>query len=153
MKYFRYILCCLFILFTITTKADNVDKVYRTIKKQPNVEKVNLGWFTMTLAGCFTDTMGVKKIKVITSPISNTKQHKTIKECIKNLRDKKYDVLLSVNDNKEKVRILGKISRNKKKIKELVIIACDAGECTMVRLYGNMKIKDITKLQSKYNDK
>jgi hypothetical protein len=124
-------------------KNYTVDRLFKEFANVDEAEKVQLGGFTMALAGMFHKTMGVKGIEVYSFDNCAGQVKEKVRKAIANLNDRDYDTLLRVNDKGEQVRILTKMKDDY--ISELVVIAADES-VALIRLKGKIKPQDITAL-------
>ena len=63
---------------------------------------------------------------------------------VDSLNDNAYTSVMETNDGDDHVRILGKPDGND--LRDVVIISIDNDDCTLVRLEGKVKGKDVKKL-------
>ena len=125
----------------MTFAENSVQEIFSRFSKMENATVVKLGTVPMALARLFTDTHGVKSLKVLELDECNEQTRQDFAKAIQELDTKKYEPLVSVNEKGEKVRILVNIEKDY--IRELVILGCENTECYLVHLTGKIKPDDI----------
>ncbi|MDR0977009.1 MAG: DUF4252 domain-containing protein [Prevotellaceae bacterium] len=120
-----------------------VDRLFKEFANADNVENVQLGGFTMFMAGMFSKTMGVKGIEVCSFENCTDRVKAQVREAIGKLKDSNYETMLRHNKEGEQVRILTRMKDDY--ISELVVIAVNKS-VALVRLKGKIKPQDIDEL-------
>jgi hypothetical protein len=118
----------------------NVDQIFKEFSKEKGVVHVGIGKFVMTLAGLFTDVMGVDGVEVLSFEECGATVKERLNSAIASLKDAKYETMVSVNEEKERTKILVKIENET--IRELIILS-SGDEPALVRIKGKIKPSDI----------
>ena len=121
----------------------NVDQLFKDFSKEKGVEHVNIGKFAMTLAGVFTDVMGVTGVEVYSFDECKQSVKDKLSRVIASLKDDDYEPLVSVNEDKERTKILMKLKDES--IREIVVLT-SGDSPAIIRIKGNIKPSDIEKI-------
>ncbi|MDH6534758.1 DUF4252 domain-containing protein [Parabacteroides sp. 52] len=124
-----------------------VDDLFKEFKKMDNVTHINMGTFTMKLAGFFTETMGVDGIEVYTLDDCSTQVKEKVTKWVGQLKDSKYETMVTTNEKGSKTRVLVKIKEEI--IREMVVITTGE-EVALIRIKGKIKPSDIEQVVNKH---
>ena len=153
----RKIIFAIVCMFTCITglSAQTVDDLFKEFKDKNNVECVNIPKALMSMAPAvvkkekFSDL--VKKIDHIR--ILNIENDdalcKEFKARAANLNKKGYETMVNSNEDNEKNLIL--VKTKGEAISEMVILALEPSECSLVQMKGKFNSNDIKDLQNKFN--
>jgi len=140
------ILLALFLICPVMHSQKNVDQLFNEFSKEKGVEHVGIGGFTMTLAGLFTNVMGVKGIEVLSFDSCEQSVKDRLTQAIASLKDEKYEPFITVNDETGRTKILVKM--NEDYIQELVVLS-SGDDPAIVRIKGKIKPSDINNVIDK----
>ena len=147
------------IVFTFTCitglSAQTVDDLFKEFKDKNNVECVNIpkALLSMTPAVMKKEKGSdlVKKIDHIR--ILNIENDdalcKEFKARAANLNKKGYETMVNSNEDNEKTLVL--VKTKGKTISEMVILALEPSECSLIQLKGKFNSNDIKGLQTTFN--
>jgi len=138
-----FVLLALFFTYPVMQAQKSVYQLFSQFSKEKGVERVNLGSLTFKFAGLFHDTMGVTGIEVLSfDACEQSVKDKLIKE-IASLKDKDYETMVSVNEDKQRAKILVKLKDDM--IKEIIVLA-SGDDIALIRIKGNINPSDIDKV-------
>jgi type 1 fimbria pilin len=123
-----------------TQQRNSVDELFSTFTKEKNITHVRLGGVIMMFARAFTDTKGVTGVEVFSFEECDSHVKDKLNVAIKNLKDSKYETLVSTNQNGENTKVLVKIKDDY--INEIVVIT-GGKEPAFVRIKGKIRPDDI----------
>lgn len=89
-------------------------------------------------------TKGIKSVLVLDLSECSKDVRRRFAEAVDSLDDAAYTSVIETHDGDDHVRILGKPDGNN--MRDLVIISIDNDDCTLVRLEGKIKSKDVKSL-------
>ena len=153
----RKIIFAIVCMFTCITglSAQTVDDLFKEFKDKNNVECVNIPKALLSMAPAvmkkekFSDL--VKKIDHIR--ILNIENDdalcKEFKARAANLNKKGYETMVNSNEDNEKTLVL--VKTKGKTISEMVILALEPSECSLIQLKGKFNSNDIKGLQTSFN--
>ena len=118
----------------------SVDQIFKEFSKEKGVMRVDIGKFTMTIAGLFTDVMGVNGVEVYTFEECNQSVKERINTAISSMKDAKYETLVSVNEDRERTKIL--VKTDGETLSELIVLTSGT-EPALIRIKGKIKPSDI----------
>ena len=139
-------LLALFLISPVMHSQKSIDQLFKEFTKEKGVERAGVGKFTMSIAGLFTDVMGVKEIEVLSFSECEKSVKERINQSIVSLKDEKYETMVSVNEEKERTKILVKL--NDEFIQELVVLTT-GDDPAMIRIKGKIKPSDIENVINK----
>ena len=140
------VLIALLLISPVMHSQKSVDKLFSEFSKEKGVEHVGIGGFTMTLAGLFTDVMGVKGIEVLSFDSCEQSVKDRLTQAIASLKDENYEPFITVNDETGRTKILVKIKDDF--IRELVVLT-SGDDPAIVRIKGKIKPSDINNVIDK----
>ena len=154
MKKILFAIVCAFTCIT-GLSAQTVDDLFKEFKDKNNVECVNIPKALMSMAPAvvkkekYSDL--VKKIDHIR--ILNIENDdalcKEFKARAANLNKKGYETMVNSNEDNEKTLVL--VKTKGKTISEMVILALEPSECSLIQLKGKFNSNDIKGLQTSFN--
>ncbi len=125
----------------------NVDNLFKEFSQTREVEGVKLGKFTMTLAGLFTETMGVDTIEAYAFDNCPEGVKTKLTNAIRDLKDSKFETMVTANENGNRTRVLVKIEEDM--IREMVVVSTGQSNA-LVRIKGKIKPSDIERVVNKH---
>ena len=139
----------------IGLSAQTVDDLFKEFKDKNNVECVNIPKALLSMApAVMKKEKGsdlVKKIDHIR--ILNIENDdalcKEFKARAANLNKKGYETMVNSNEDNEKTLVL--VKTKGKTISEMVILALEPSECSLIQLKGKFNSNDIKGLQTTFN--
>ena len=153
----RKILFAIVCAFTCITglSAQTVDDLFKEFKDKNNVEIVNIPKAMLEMAPTMMKKEKgsdlVKKIDHIR--ILNIENDdalcKEFKARAANLNKKGYETMVNSNEDNEKTLVLVKTKGDV--ISEMVILALEPSECSLIQLKGKFSSNDINGLQTSFN--
>jgi len=153
----RKIIFAIVCVFTCITglSAQTVDDLFKEFKDKNNVECVNIPKALLSMApAVMKKEKGsdlVKKIDHIR--ILNIENDdalcKEFKARAANLNKKGYETMVNSNEDNEKTLVL--VKTKGKTISEMVILALEPSECSLIQLKGKFSSNDIKGLQTTFN--
>ncbi len=153
----RKIIFAIVCVFTCITglSAQTVDDLFKEFKDKNNVECVNIPKALLSMApAVMKKEKGsdlVKKIDHIR--ILNIENDdalcKEFKARAANLNKKGYETMVNSNEDNEKTLVL--VKTKGKTISEMVILALEPSECSLIQLKGKFNSNDIKGLQTTFN--
>ena len=140
----RYIISIMFLCLTsVAFGQQNIDQLFNSAAKQPNVTRIKLGTFVMACASIFAKTMGVNSVEVIEFDTCSTEVKKHVSDGIKTIKDPLYETVVKMNEKGGQTKVL--IRLEKKWIKELVVVSMD-NSITLIRIKGKIDPKEWEKV-------
>jgi uncharacterized protein with FMN-binding domain len=118
----------------------NIDELFNKFKKEERVTHVGVGKFVMKFAGIFTNVMGVTGIDVLDFSECDQSVRGRLNQAIASLKDANYETMISVNEEKERIKVLVKLKDEY--IREIVVLTT-GDDPSMVRIKGKIKPSDI----------
>ena len=154
MKKILFAIVCAFTCIT-GLSAQTVDDLSKEFKDRNNVECVNIPKALLSMApAVMKKEKGsdlVKKIDHIR--ILNIENDdalcKEFKARAANLNKKGYETMVNSNEDNEKTLVL--VKTKGKTISEMVILALEPSECSLIQLKGKFNSNDIKGLQTTFN--
>lgn len=139
----RIFIAAMALLCSSTLFAGNcIDSLAASISRIPNVEKVSLNPFVLSLIKPFSPEMkGVKSMDILNAEGISTADYDRLKNQISRCNDDKYETLVSANEDNETARILMKVEKDK--IREIVIISLEEDEVSLIRIKGAIDPKQL----------
>lgn len=144
---------CLLLVVVQTAWAINAKQIFNEFKEAKNAEYVSIPRFLMRLGQAFAndeDTEDARLLRSIHSmkvldleKCSDGVKRRFMKR-IDALNDDKYETLMRVNDEDDKVKIL--IREEGSNIKEMLIVCSGPDDCALIQFKGNFKESDIEAL-------
>ena len=143
--------------FTCITglSAQTVDDLFKEFKDKNNVECVNIPKALLSMAPVvMKKEKGSELIKKIDNirilSIENDDALcKEFKARAANLNKKGYETMVNSNEDNEKTLVL--VKTKGKTISEMVILALEPSECSLLQLKGKFNSNDIKGLQTTFN--
>lgn len=126
----------------------SVNQIFKEFSKQTSATKVNIGSIAMSIAGLFSDTMGVNGIEVLSFSECDSHVKEKFSQAVKELKDTAYETMVNANENGERTKVLIRIKDDV--IHELVVLT-SGSDAAMVRIKGNIKKSDIEKLVNEHS--
>jgi hypothetical protein len=145
-KKFLLALLALFLLSPVMHSQKSVDQLFKEFAKEKEVTRVGVGKFTMSLAGLFTDVMGVREVEVLSFEECKQSVKEKLNKRIASLKDEDYETMVSVNNEKERTKILLKLKDET--IEELIIMT-SGDSPALIRIKGKIKPSDIENVINK----
>lgn len=127
----------------------NVDKLFNEFSKVENVTRLSMGNISMKIASIFTNVMGVDGIEVLSFDDCNDATKEKFNEAARNLKDSKFETMLTSNENNKRTRILVRIEEDT--IHELVLLTTGSKNA-LIRIKGKIKPSDIDNLVNKHKN-
>jgi hypothetical protein len=125
----------------------NVQQIFSEFSNLKNVEHVNLGGITMSFAGLFAETMGVKSIEVVDLSHCADDMKTHFSQVVKTLKDDAFETVVNTSENGERTKVLLRIQNDT--IHELVVFSSGHSPA-MIRLKGKIKPSDIERIIEKH---
>lgn len=126
----------------------NVNELFRDFSKQADANKVRVGKMTMSIAGLFTDTMGVDGVDILSFDECSGEVKEKFNNAVRNLKDPAYETMVNSNENGKRTRVMIRIKDDV--IHELVVLT-SGDEASMVRIRGKIKKSDIERLANEHS--
>lgn len=120
-----------------------VDDLFKEFARSESSVSVKMGKFTMKLASLFTDTFGVDGLEVYAFEDCSSEFKERLTKAIGQLKDNKYETMVSHNEDGQKTRVLFRLDEDM--IKEIVVLTT-GNEAALVRIKGNIKPSDIERV-------
>ena len=139
----------------IGLSAQTVDDLFKEFNDKNNVECINIPKVMLSMApAVMKKEKGsdlIKKIDHIRilSIENNDALCKEFKAKAANLNKKGYETMVNSNEDNEKTLILVKTKGDV--ISEMVILALEPSECSLIQLKGKFSSNDINGLQTSFN--
>ena len=141
---------CVLLTFICLCQAmhsqQSVDRIFTEFAKEKGVVRVGIGKFTMTLAGLFTDVMGVDGVEVLSFEACDASVRERLNTAIASLKDSNYETMVSVNEDSERTKIL--VKTDGESIRELIVLTV-GNDAALVRIKGTIKSSDIEQIINK----
>ena len=153
----RKIIFAIVCAFTCITglSAQTVDDLFKEFKDKNNVECVNIPKALLSMAPAVVKKQKgsdlIKKIDNIRilSIENDDALCKEFKARAANLNKKGYETMVNSNEDNEKTLVL--VKTKGKTISEMVILALEPSECSLIQLKGKFSSNDIKGLQTTFN--
>ena len=153
----RKIIFAIVCVFTCITglSAQTVDDLFKEFKDKNNVECVNIPKALLSMAPAVVKKQKgsdlIKKIDNIRilSIENDDALCKEFKARAANLNKKGYETMVNSNEDNEKTLVL--VKTKGKTISEMVILALEPSECSLIQLKGKFSSNDIKGLQTTFN--
>ncbi|MDL2282001.1 DUF4252 domain-containing protein [Parabacteroides sp. OttesenSCG-928-G06] len=142
------VILILLVTASIGYAQKNVNDLFKEFSKIKESEGVKIGKLTMSLAGIFTDTMGVDSIEAYSFDSCANELKEKLAKSVKELKDSSFETMLTSNEEGSRVKILVKIKDEM--IRELVIISTGESNA-LVRIKGKIKPSDIERVTQKHS--
>lgn len=126
-----------------------VKHLFNEFSNLEGVDRISIGSISMKFASLFTETMGIKKIEILSLEACSGKVKEEFNQAVRRLKDKKFDTLVNVNENGGNVRVLMQIENEV--IRELIVLASQDNSPAMIRISGKIKKSDIRKIVDKHS--
>lgn len=126
----------------------SVNDLFKEFSKVKESDGVKIGKLTMSLAGLFTDTMGVDSVEAYSFDNCAEELKEKLQKATKDIKDKAYETMLTSNDEGSRVKVLVRIE--KEMIRELVIISTGESNA-LVRIKGMIKPSDIERVTKQHS--
>lgn len=139
----RIFIAAMALLCTSTLFAGNcIDSLAASIGRIPDVEKVSLNPFVLSLIKPFSPEMkGVKSMDILNAEGISAVDYNRLKSQIDRCNDGNYETLVAANEDNETARILMKVKKDK--IREIVIISLEEDEVSLIRIKGAIDSKQL----------
>ena len=140
---------------TMRLSAQTVDDLFKEFKNKENVEYTEIPKVMMSMASGLVkkEEVGdlVKKINHvrILSIEDNPTLSQEFSQKASNLKKKGYEEMVSSNEENEKTLIL--VKSKGEAISEMVILAIEPSECSLIQLKGKLRPSDINNLSGVTN--
>ena len=142
-KKILFALLALLLICPVMHSQKSVDQLFKDFSKEKGIVSVGVGKFTMTLAGLFTDVMGVKEVEVLSFEECEQAVKEQLNQRIASLKDENYETVVSVNNESERTKILMKLKDDS--IQEIIVLTT-GNSPAMVRIKGKIKPSDFEKV-------
>ncbi len=146
----RIFLLLLALSLTQLGEAQTFDRLYKELKSAPNATKVEMNRTAMFFVNLFENTMGVKKVKVLSIDSCTPKQIAQIEIVMRDGDDPRFSPLVSVNEDGARSRVY--IHLEKESIKELVVLSLDS-DFAYVHIEGDIDLNDVESITQEYEQK
>lgn len=158
----KMIAICLLLVAVQATWAINANQVFNEFKEARNAEYVSIPRFLMRLGLTFADEdkdsaeaerlmHSIHSMKVLDLEKCSTGVKQRFMKRIDALSTDRYETLMRVNDEQDKVKIL--IREEKKTIKEILIVCSGSEDCALIQFKGDFKESDIDALVQQAENK
>lgn len=146
----KYVMiAALLLICQVGIGQSSVNQLFNDFSKVDSSVKMSLGKFTMTLAGLFSDTMGVEGIEVFTLNECSSDIIENFNNAARNLKDSEYETLINANEDDSRTKVLVKIKDEM--IREMVVIS-SGRDNVLVRIKGKIKPSDIERITQKHGN-
>lgn len=146
---------CLLLVAVQVVRAIDARQVFNEFKEARNAEYVSVPRFLMRLGMMFADEdkdsaeaerlmHSIHSMKVLDLEKCSSGVKQRFMKRIDALNEDRYETLVRVNDEQDKVRIL--IRGEKELIKEILIVCSGPEDCALIQFKGNFKESDIDAL-------
>lgn len=152
---------CLLLVIVQTAWAVNAKQIFNEFKEARNAEYVSIPRFLMRLGQTFADVEDSEDARLMRS--IHSMRVLDLEKCSDGVKSRfmkridaldtdKYETLMRVNDEDDKVKIL--IREEEGNIKEMLIVCSGREDCALIQIKGNFKESDIDALVNQVeNDK
>ena len=154
MKKIIFAIVCAFTCIT-GLSAQTVDDLFKEFKDKNNVECVNIPKALLSMAPAVVKKQKgsdlIKKIDHIRilSIENDDALCKEFKARAANLNKKGYETMVNSNEDNEKTLVL--VKTKGKTISEMVILALEPSECSLIQMKGKFNSNDIKGLKTTFN--
>lgn len=146
----KYVMiAALLLICQVGIGQSSVNQLFNDFSKVDSSVKMSLGKFTMTLAGLFSDTMGVEGIEVFTLNECSSDIIENFNNAARNLKDSEYETLINANEDDSRTKVLVKIKDEM--IREMVVIS-SGRDNVLVRIKGKINPSDIERITQKHGN-
>ncbi len=142
------ILFALVIISQVMAGQTTINDLFNEFSNSKSADKVKIGKITMSLAGIFSDTMGVDGIEVLSFSESDMATKQNFAEAVKKVKDKNFETMINTSENGERTKVMLRIQDDI--IHELVILT-SGDAAAMVRIKGKIRKSDIQKLVNEHS--
>lgn len=125
----------------------SVDAIFKEFSSEKNATKVKAGGFMMSLAGMFTETMGVNHIEVYALDECEVATKEKLEKAVRNIKDSSFETMISSNEEGSLTKVLVRIEEDM--IRELVVFTT-GGSPALIRLKGKIKPSDLERVTQKH---
>jgi hypothetical protein len=142
---------CLWILLTAGHAGfaqGDVKGLFDEFSNLEGVDRIRIGTISMKFANFFTETMGIEKVEILSFEACADEVKERFNQAVGKLKDKKFDALISANENGKNVRVLLRIENEL--IRELVVLSSHDSPA-MIRIKGKIKRSDIGKVVDQHS--
>ena len=152
-----YLIAIAMMIACQSTIAQNTQDLFEEFGKEYNAETVSISPFLMSIGRLFMDNdtptiaKRIKSMKVLDLEDCTDSVKARFAERANKLQLERYEPMLQVNEDGEKVRIFAR--PNKKGIKELLFICTGNENCTLIQMKGNIRKEDIAELVNEQTSK
>ncbi|MDR3261824.1 MAG: DUF4252 domain-containing protein [Tannerella sp.] len=147
MKKILFILPVLLFVGTASYGQQTVSRLFSDFSDSKGVERVDLGKFTMKIAGFFGgDTKGVDGVEVLSFNNCDSSLKVRLDNAVRSLKDENYETFLTTNEDGVHTKILMKIDDDT--ISELVVLTTGR-DPALVRIKGKISQSDIGRMVGK----
>ncbi len=130
---------------TLASANNCIDDLTQTISKFPRVEKVNLNPFLLTMLKPFSSELkGFKSLCAINAEELSRQNYKKVKKILDQCNTTEYETVVSETDADEIARIW--IKTDEQYIREIVIIALENDEVSLVRIKGKIDPQQLSNI-------
>ena len=149
----RILTCLLLVLAVQLTWASSVNSIFHEFKEERNAEYVSVSPFLLWIGRlamgnedeATKDIMKkVKSLRVLDLEDCSTAVKERFAKRIGQLKEDKFESLVRINEDGEKVNIL--VQQKGDEIRELLIVCCSPDDCALVDIRGNFKESDLNRL-------
>lgn len=131
-------------------EAQTFDKLYKELKDAPNATKVEMNRTAMFFVNMLENTMGVKRLKVLSVDDCTPEQLTQIKAAIKKGDEPRFSLFASVNDEGVRSRVYLHIEGES--IKEMLVLSLDES-FAYVYMEGDISMNDVEGIAAEYEKK
>jgi hypothetical protein len=121
----------------------NVDKLFNEFANLKDVDKVDVGKITLTIANMFGDTFGVEGVEVLNFNRCSDNIKAKFAESTQKLKDSAYETMINLSENGQRTKVLVQIKDDI--INEMVVVT-SGDSPTLVRIKGKIKKSDLEKV-------
>ena len=152
-----YLIAIAMMIACQSTIAQNTQDLFDEFGKEYNAETVSISPFLMSIGRLFMDNdtptiaKRIKSMKVLDLEDCTDSVKARFAERANKLQLERYEPMLQVNEDGEKVHIFAR--PNKKGIKELLFICTGNENCTLIQMKGNIRKEDIAELVNEQTSK
>ncbi|GHU59473.1 hypothetical protein FACS189411_16320 [Bacteroidia bacterium] len=126
----------------------NVDKLFQEFANLKDVDKMNVGKITFTIANMFGDTFGVEAVEVLNFNKCSDDVKTKFSEATQKLKDTAYETMINSSENGQRTRVL--VQMKDDIINELVVVST-GNNPTLVRIKGRIKKSDLEKVMNEHH--
>ena len=145
----KYMAILVMMLLCQAGYSQNIDKLFNEFSGKENVNRISIGKVMMKLSSMFTETMGVDGIEILAFDDCTSDVKESLNKAIRNLKDSRFETLVTSNENDSRTRILVRIDQ--KMIRELVVLSTGTSNA-LIRIKGKIKPSDIEKVVKEHRN-